>query len=294
MAGCRLRRVTLFGAATNVILAATKITVGVVAASHALVADGIHSLSDLVADFTVYWGVRAAGRPPDADHSYGHGRFETLAALFVGVLLLLAGASFAWHAATTVVSALRGAPLAVPGGAAIWVALVSVVAKEALCRVTMRVARKSGSPAVSASAWHHRADALSSVTALLGIAAARMLGRSWALLDPAAAVLVAGAVLWIGLRTVWQAAREMTDEGLSPDEQARIYDEILRVPGVSDPHDLRTRRLGSSVALEVHIRVDSNTTVRRAHDLASEVERRLRVAFGRETQVTTHIEPKRE
>ncbi|MFP4432519.1 MAG: cation diffusion facilitator family transporter [Spirochaetaceae bacterium] len=290
----KLERVTILGATVNVALAAAKVAVGVVASSYALIADGIHSLSDLVTDIAVFWGIRAAGRPPDANHRYGHGRFETLAAFFVGVVLILAGGSFGWRAAISVVSAIGGESLALPGVAALWVAAFSVLAKEGLYQLTVHMGREGCSPAVTANAWHHRADALSSVAAVLGIGAARLLGADWAVLDPAAGILVAAAVVWVGGATAIRAAREMTDVGLPENEQRQIVNEILKVPGVSDPHDLRTRRLGSTIAVEVHIRIDNDATVLVAHDLASDVEKRLRDVLGRETHVITHVEPRRE
>ncbi len=289
----KLERVTILGAIVNVALAAIKVVVGFVANSFALIADGIHSLSDLVTDLAVFWGIWAGRRPADADHRYGHGRFETLAAFFVGIVLILAGGSFGWRAGISVAATLGGAPLALPGLAALWVAVFSVLVKEGLYQLTARMGRESNSPAVAANAWHHRADALSSVAAVLGIGAARLLGAEWAVLDPGAGILVAGAVVWVGVSTCLRAAREMTDVGLPEEEQRRIVDEILKVPGVSDPHDLRTRRLGSTVAVEVHIRIDDDATVLEAHNLASDVERRLRGVLGRETHVITHIEPRR-
>ncbi len=287
----KLERITILGAIVNVALAAVKVAVGLVANSYALVADGIHSLSDLVTDLAVFWGIRAGRRPADADHRYGHGRFETLAAFFVGIVLILAGGAFGWRAAVSVFATIGGAPLALPGPAALSVAVFSVLAKEGLYRLTARAGRESNSPAVAANAWHHRSDALSSVAAVLGIGAARLLGPEWAVLDPLAGILVAGAVVWVGGATALGAAREMTDVGLPEDEQRQIVDEILKVPGVSDPHDLRTRRLGSTVAVEVHIRIDADATVLEAHNLASDVEQRLRDVLGREAHVITHIEP---
>lgn len=285
------RRVTVIGAGINVVLAVGKIATGVVARSNALIADGIHSFSDLATDVVVLFGLRASRRPADETHSYGHGRFETVAALFVGLALVAAGGGIGWSAVLSVVSVAAGAVLPRPGGVALVAAGVSIVAKEALFQWTAAVGRRTGSPVMVANAWHHRSDALSSVGAMVGIGAAYLLGPQWRVLDPIAAVVVGAVIVGVGVQTAHTALREMTDAALTIAECDQILAAIHEVPGVTDPHNLRTRRLGSTVAVEVHIRVDPQASVTDAHQTATEVEGQIRALFGSQTRVITHIEP---
>lgn len=287
----RAEHATLIGAAVNILLSGLKLAVGVVATSGALVADGVHSLSDLVTDAAVLLGIRAAQRPPDTNHAYGHGRYETMAALFVGVMLLAAAGGILIHSVARIAEALSGEALRSPGTTAIVVAAASIVAKEAMFHLTRRIGKVGGSPALVANAWHHRSDALSSVATLAGVGGASLLGSEWNILDPAAAVIVSCMIAWVGIKTMLTALREMTDHALPPADHATIKRIVLSVPGTSDPHNLKTRRLGSDVSIEVHFRVDGEISVNDGHDIASEVESRIRQVFGESSTIITHVEP---
>jgi cation diffusion facilitator family transporter len=287
----RAEHATLIGAAVNILLSGLKLAVGVVATSGALVADGVHSLSDLVTDAAVLLGIRAAQRPPDTNHAYGHGRYETISALFVGAMLLAAAVGILLHSWSRIAGALAGDTLNSPGPVAIVVAAASIVAKEIMFHITRRIGRSSGSPALVANAWHHRSDAMSSVATLAGVGGAALLGTQWNILDPAAAGVVACMIGWVGVKTALTALREMTDHALPPSDHAEIERLVLSVPGTSDPHNLKTRRLGSDVSIEVHFRVDGEISVNDGHDIASEVETKIREKFGESSTIITHVEP---
>lgn len=291
MKNLRAEHATLIGAAVNILLSGLKLAVGVVATSGALVADGVHSLSDLVTDAAVLLGIRAAQRPPDTNHAYGHGRYETISALFVGAMLLAAAAGILLHSWSRIDAALEGAALRSPGPVAIVMAAASIVAKEIMFHITRRIGRTSGSPALVANAWHHRSDAMSSVATLAGVSGAALLGPQWNILDPAAAGIVACMIGWVGVKTAQTALREMTDHALPASDHAEIKRIVLSVPGTSDPHNLKTRRLGSDVSIEVHFRVDGKITVDDGHEIASEVEARIRRQFGESSTIITHVEP---
>ena len=290
--GRRIVRVTLAGGAVNALLAAGKLAAGVLGRSAALVADAAHSLSDLATDAAVLLFVRVAGRPPDEDHDFGHGKFETFAAFLVSLALFGVAAALLRDGALRAAAALRDpGGAARPGGIALAAAAVSVAAKEALYRWTRREGERLRAPAVVANAWHHRSDALSSVGALLGVAGALLGGPRWAALDPIAAVAVALLVAW----SAWRIAAPAVGELLERSLPAAVEEELLRLvaedPAVHDPHNLRTRRIGAGIAVEVHIRVDPALTVRESHAIAHGVEDRIRARHGDWAHVIVHVEP---
>ncbi|SIQ88163.1 cation diffusion facilitator family transporter [Alkalispirochaeta americana] len=283
--------ITLTGAVLNCLLGGVKIALGILAGSRALVADGFHSLSDLITDGAVLLGLHAASRPPDDNHAFGHGRYETVSALFVGVLLAGAGVGIGWDAVQSALGSLAGDAPPPPRLYAAGAAFVSILVKEGLYQVTRRAGIASGSPAVAANAWHHRSDALSSLAAFAGIVAAALLGPSWRIMDSLAAALVAVLIIGVGIKTSVLAIREMTDVALPGEECQRILEDVAAVPGVSDPHNLKTRKLGTTVAVEVHFRVDGSITVDAGHLIATAVEARIKDRFGEDTRVITHVEP---
>jgi cation diffusion facilitator family transporter len=284
-------RATVLGALVNIILSLLKFVGGAAAGSGALVADGVHSLSDLATDVAVLLGLRAAQRPPDRNHAYGHGRYETLSALFVGVMLLAAAGGIAWHSIQRILYVAAGGVIGRPAPFAMVAAAVSIAVKEVMFHVTRRIGLAGGSPGVVANAWHHRSDAMSSVATFIGVAGAAYLGQEWSILDPAAAAVVAIMIGWVGLKAAVVALREMTDHALPSDDRETIRRIVLSVPGTSDPHNLKTRRLGSDVSIEVHFRVHGEISVNAGHDIASEVESRIKERFGISSTVITHVEP---
>ncbi len=280
-----VRRVTLWGAVVNVLLAVLKIVGGKLSGSIALVADGVHSLSDLLTDLVVIVGVSLGERPPDRSHPYGHGRFETLASIIVALSLVGVGIYLAWEAAS---SMLVHHDEAGPGLVMIVLALVSIAAKEAIYQVTKRVARRTGSPAVLANAWHHRSDALSSVAVLLG-GAAGLLGFPHG--DHVAGIVVGIMVVIAGGKIAVDEVCEILEQGADEAILERIHAVLDRHPEVRSWHKLRTRKLGREVHADVHVMVEPDLSVRQGHAIADELEAELRRSARDPINISIHVEP---
>ncbi len=278
------QRVTLVGAVVNLLLSVLKLLVGWSAHSAALVADGIHSLSDLASDALVWFAARHASEAPDEEHPYGHGRFETAATLGLGILLGLVALGIVWDA----VERAATGTTAVPGMLAVAAALISILAKEALYWYTIVVARRIRSEMLRANAWHHRSDAISSVVVLLGIIGAM---AGWPYLDPLAAVIVGIMVAKIAWDLGWGAMRELVDEALDPEQVQHAKAVILSVDGVRSVHMLRTRRHGHQAAADVHVQVDPRLSVSEGHMISQAVEERLKAEVEAINDVTVHIDP---
>ncbi|MBR3012899.1 MAG: cation transporter [Bacteroidales bacterium] len=287
-------RVTLVGSACNALLVIFKFVAGVLGHSAAMVADAFHSLSDFVTDIIVLVFVRVSARPQDKSHDYGHGKFETLASLFISLALFGAAVAIIVSGAQKLAAWLGGAELASPGRLALLAALISIVAKEAMFRYTLRKGRELDSSALKANAWHHRSDALSSVGAAIGIGGAVLFGGRWTVLDPLASIVV-GAML---IKAAWDIMRpslgELTDESLPEKVENEILEILQSFSEVSEPHNLRTRRIGSRIAIEAHIRMDGTMTLQQAHGLSSAIEKALKDRFGADTIVTLHMEPRKD
>ena len=286
-----ISKVTLVGGAGNLLLLAFKFTAGILAHSAAMIADAVHSLSDFITDIVVLVFVGISARPQDSTHDYGHGKFETLATFFIGLALAAAAIGIVVNGAVKFASWLNGEELAVPGSLALWAALISIVVKEILYRYTASKGRKLESPAVVANAWHHRSDALSSIAAAVGIGGAILLGKRWTVLDPLASIVVGAMLLKVAWELVKQSLGELTEKSLPEETEKEIIDIICSDPAVSHPHNLRTRRIGNRIAIEVHVRMDGDMPLREAHNKASLIERKLRDRFGPQTHVTVHTEP---
>ena len=285
-------KVTLLGGAVNVVLLVFKFVAGIAGHSAAMVADAVHSLSDFVTDVIVLIFVHISGKPKDKSHDYGHGKFETLATTVVSMSLLVVAAGILYSGVMKIVAWANGAQLEAPGMLALWAALLSIVLKEATFRYSMVKAHQLNSQAVEANAWHHRSDAMSSVGTAIGIGGAIFLGERWTVLDPVASVVVGLFIVKVSLNLLWVGIGDLMEQSL-PDE---VETEILRlaasVPGVSDPHELRTRRIGNHYAIELHILVDGDLPLREAHEKASQVEKLLRSHYGEETHIAVHVEPR--
>lgn len=285
-------RVTWLSVVVNAVLTLVKLVAGLWGHSSALVADALHSVSDFATDFAVLIGMRYARRPQDGDHPYGHGKYETLAAVIVGVALAAVGMCISFHAGHTLVEAWWwGKYPSRPTLFALWVAIVSIIVKEALYQVTVRVARETKNDALLANAWHHRSDALSSIGTAVGAGVAAVLGGAWVLLDAVAAAFVGLILLKIAWVIVRDSLDKLMEQGMSPEETAQIFELVHTVPGISEPHHLRSRRVGTVAVIELHFRVNPEMTVREGHNLASQVEQHLRAAFGQDAIVTVHVEP---
>jgi cation diffusion facilitator family transporter len=286
-----LTKVTLLGSVGNLALLSFKFVAGIVAGSSAMVADAVHSLSDFLTDLIVLVFVRIGAKPQDDSHDYGHGKFETLATLFVALALVGAAIGIIVSGSLKIARWLKGETLEKPGMLAFWAALLSIVVKEIIFRITIAKGRALDSPAVIANAWHHRSDALSSVGAAIGIGGAILLGQRWAVLDPLASIVVGGMLVKVAWDLLKVSTGELTDSSLSAETEREIEDIIRSFPQVSEPHNLRTRRIGSRIAIEAHVRLDGGMSLNEAHDIVSAIEDRLRDRFGHGTIVTIHMEP---
>ena len=285
-------RITLVGSVVNLALLTLKFVAGILGRSSAMIADAVHSLSDFVTDIIVLVFIRISSKPRDESHKYGHGKYETLATVIIGLVLCLVGLKLMWDGGNKVYGFFfKGEQLSSPGYIALIAALVSIAVKEILFRYTVIVGRRENSQSVIANAWHHRSDAFSSLGTALGIGGAILLGPNWAVLDPIAAVVVSVFIVKVALELLIPAINELLEKSLPADVEAEILNTIMMTPGVSDPHNLRTRRIGNNYAIEIHIRVDGAMPVCDAHDLTKLIETRLRERFGQDTHVNIHVEP---
>ena len=284
-------RVTLAGGAVNVILLAFKFIAGILGHSAAMIADAVHSLSDFVTDLIVLIFVHISGKPQDKSHDYGHGKYETLALTMIGIALLIVAVGIFISGAQRIAAWYNGQELEAPGMLALWAAFLSILLKELTYRYTIRKARQLDSPALEANAWHHRSDALSSIGTAVGIGGAVLLGKRWTVLDPIASIVVGAFIVKVAIELILQGMRDLLEHSL-PDE---IEDEIMQIalsePDVVEPHDLRTRRIGNRYAIELHILMNGDITLARAHDHADSIENQLKKRFGEHTHVAIHMEP---
>ena len=286
-----LTKVTLVGSIGNLVLLTFKFVSGIVAGSAAMMADAVHSLSDFLTDLIVLVFVRIGARPQDASHDYGHGKFETLATLFVALALVGAAIGIIVSGSVKIARWLNGETLETPGLLALWAALLSILVKEILYRYTVAKGKALDSPAVVANAWHHRSDALSSFGAAVGIGGAILLGQRWAVLDPLASIVVGAMLVKVAWDLLKGSAGELTDSSLPEETEREIEEIIRRFPQVSQPHNLRTRRIGNRIAIEAHVRLDGEMSLLEAHDIVTAIENKIKERFGKSTLVTIHMEP---
>ena len=284
--------VTLIGSVGNLVLLTFKFVAGIVGHSAAMTADAVHSLSDFLTDLIVLVFVRIGAKPQDESHDYGHGKFETLATLFVALALVGAAIGIIVSGAVKFARWLQGETLEMPGTLALWAALLSIVVKEVLFRYTIAKGKALESPAVVANAWHHRSDALSSIGAAIGIGGALLLGQKLAVLDPLASIVVGAMLVKVAWDLLKSSTGELTDMSLPNDSEREIEDIIRSFPEVTEPHNLRTRRIGNRVAIEAHVRLNGDMSLREAHDIVTAIEHRIKDRFGPATLVTIHMEPK--
>jgi cation diffusion facilitator family transporter len=285
-------KVTLVGGAVNVVLLLFKFVAGIVGHSAAMMADAIHSLSDFVTDIIVLLFVHISVKPQDKSHDYGHGKYETLAMTLIGIALLAVAIGILYSGVMKITAWIHGEPLEAPGLLALWAALVSIILKEAVYQYSMMKARQLQSQAVEANAWHHRSDALSSIGTAVGIGGAIFLGQRWTVLDPLASVVVGAFILKMSVSLLRDGIGDLMEQSLPDAIEAEMLQLAASVPGVAEPHELRTRRIGNHYAVELHILMDGDISLREAHDKASEVEDLLKAHYGEETHVAVHVEPR--
>lgn len=278
------RRVTLVSVAVNLVLAVGQVVIGFIGNSQALVADGFHTLSDLVTDFMVLFALKAGRKAADAEHPYGHARFETAVTLGLGGILVAVGIGIAASAALKL---LQAESFTIPSQITLWVAVFTLVSKELLYRYLLIVADRYDSNMLRANAWHSRSDAISSLVVVVGIGGA-LFGFGY--LDSIAAVVVAAMVIKVGAKLSWQSLRELVDTGLGPEQVERIHATILSVNGVRALHLLRTRHIGSQVLVDVHIIVDSAIAVSEGHQIGEQVRHKLINEHDEVADVMVHID----
>ena len=287
----KIYQVTLVGGVVNVVLLVFKFVAGILGHSAAMVADAVHSLSDFVTDIIVLVFVHISGKPEDKSHDYGHGKYETLAMTIIGMALLVVAFGIVYSGMTKIVAWAGGEQLKAPGMLALWAALLSIVLKEAVYHYSMVKAHQLSSQALEANAWHHRSDALSSIGTAIGIGGAILLGQRWTVLDPVASVIVGLFIVKVAIDLLRDGIGDLMEQSLPDEVENEMLQLVASVPGVVKPHELRTRRIGNHYAIELHILMDGDISLREAHEKASEVENLLRHQYGDETHVAVHVEP---
>ena len=282
---------TIIGSIANFLLVLLKFVAGFIGNSAAMIADAVHSLSDFVTDVIVIVFVRFAHKPKDELYAYGYGKYETLATAIIGVLLFIVGSGILWDGGWKIYHYFADDTLPEPHIIAFYMALVSIAVKELLYRYTAAVGRAVKSQVVVANAWHHRSDAMSSIGTAVGIGGAIFFGDGFEILDPVAAIVVSVFIMKVAIQLIIPSLGELLEKSLPDEVQEQIRQIILSYPGVSEPHHLRTRRIGNTYAIDVHLRMDGDMPLRIAHDHVSAIERKIRAAFGMQTHISIHLEP---
>lgn len=284
-------KVTLIGTAVNLFLLLFKFMAGILGHSSAMIADAFHSLSDFGSDIVILLFVRIASKPRDRDYEYGYGKYETLASLIIGIVLIVVALGLLYDGGNRIYGHFQGQSIEQPNMWALAAAILSIIFKEALYHYTRLAAKKLDSPVMAANAWHHRSDAITSIAALLGIGGAMLLGPNWSVLDPVACVIVSLFIFKAAIDLLLPCVNELMEKALPETEQRKIKETIMSTRGVLGYHHLRTRRIGPYSAIDAHVKMDGDISLSAAHDIASEIENRLREEFGSTTHIGIHMEP---
>lgn len=290
----KIYKVTIIGGVANAILLIFKFIAGFLGHSSAMIADAVHSLSDFLTDIVILIFVKISNKPADKNHDYGHGKFETLATFIIGVVLLAVGIMIFWSGASKIFMSIKGIELEQPGMLAFWAAIVSIIIKEAIARYTIINGRRLNSKAVEANAWHHRSDALSSVGAAAGIAGAIFLGPKWRILDPLAAVVVSIFILIMAVKFLVSCISEFMEHSLSEDIENEIINTVMSFEFVKNVHNLRTRKIGNGIAMDMHVVMDGDLTLKKSHQYTKDIENLLRSRFGDKSFIYLHVEPSKK
>ncbi len=284
-------KVIWVGFFSNLTLTLLKLIAGILGRSAAMVADGIHSVSDIITDLVIAGSLKVAAKPSDGNHKYGHGKVETLAAAFVGGVLFMVGAGVLYSGAIKIVGHFGDSPLQRPGMIALYAALFSIAVKEVLFRYTLVWGKRVDSSVLKANAWHHRSDVYSSLGTLFGIAGAIFLGQQWVVLDPIAAVIVSFFIFKIAISIIREALLELIETSLPQKKEKEILEIACNIEGVYNPHDLKTRKIGSNIAIDLHIHVKQDLNIKEAHDITVCLEKKLRQRYGEDTHISVRTEP---
>jgi cation diffusion facilitator family transporter len=287
----KIYRVTITGSIVNMILLVMKFVAGILGNSAAMIADAVHSLSDFLTDIVVIVLVKLSSKPADKDHDYGHGKYETVATSIIGMALIVVSVMLGWNGIEKIIFVINGGEIESPCMIAFVAAIVSILLKEWVFRITKKVALEVDSQALEANAWHHRSDAFSSIGTAIGIGGAVLLGNSWAVLDPIAAVIVSVLIFITAFRLLRQASGELLEESLPKETEDKIESIVYPDSLVSDIHNLHTRRIGSIIAIEMHLRLPGDISLEESHRHATVIEHALKAEFGSGTHIMLHIEP---
>lgn len=290
----QIYKVTAVGSIVNVLLTLFKFVAGILGRSSAMMADAVHSLSDLITDIIIFVFVRTASKPVDRSHDYGHGKFETMATLIIGIILILVGVGIMINGVKDCIAFYEGEIGERPRSIALIAAVLSIVLKEGVFRYTISKGRKINSPTLIANAWHHRSDAYSSIATLVGVAGSMFLGPKGMILDPLAAILVSLYIFKTGFEIVKPSVDELLEKSLPPETEKEIRQILKSVKGIEGVHKLKTRKIGNRIAIEAHTEMDGNMSLKEAHHIASVAENKLKKHYGVKTHVGIHMEPTKE
>ncbi len=284
-------KVIWIGFFSNLALTLLKLIAGILGRSAAMVADGIHSVSDIITDLVIAGSLKVAAKPSDGNHKYGHGKVETLATAFVGGVLFMVGAGILYSGAVKIIGHFGDSPLQRPGMIALYAAFLSIAVKEVLFRFTLIWGKRLDSTVLKANAWHHRSDVYSSLGTLLGIAGAIFLGQQWVVLDPIAAVIVSFFIFKVAIGIIREALLELIETSLPQKKEKEILEIACNIEGVYKPHDLKTRKIGSNIAIDLHIYVQQDLNIKEAHEITVCLEKKLRQHYGEDTYISVRTEP---
>ncbi len=284
-------RITRVGIVANIILIILKFTGGIIGRSGAVIADAVHSFADFATDIIVIIGLKLSDKPADNTHRYGHGKFETLSSLILGIILLVTGIGICWSGIGTIIHFIGKESIYRPTWIAFVAALISVIIKEWLYIITIRSGKKLNSQSLIANAINHRSDALSSLGVMIGIAGAVFLGEKWSVLDPVAAVIVGIFIFKASFSIIRNSIDEFLEASLGDQIESEILDISGRISGVCNPHHLKTRKVGKNMVIDIHIDVDPQLNIKTAHDISDRVEEELKRRYGPDTVISVHIEP---
>ena len=284
-------KVTWIGFFANLMLTAFKFVAGILGHSSAMIADAVHSVSDFATDLVVVGSLKVASKPSDQNHKYGHGKVETLATAFVGAVLLIVGAGILYSGSKKIYEYIQLGEIDSPGTIAFYAALASLIIKEIIYRYTLRKGKQINSSLVIANAWHHRSDAYSSLGTMAGIGGAIFLGPRWTVLDPLAAIVVSVFIFKVSFKILRESLLELIETSLPRTIEQEILDIAGKTEGVFEPHSLKTRKIGSNIAIEIHIRVTKDLNVQKAHNITVALEKKYKSKYGEKTHISIHTEP---
>jgi cation diffusion facilitator family transporter len=285
------KKVTWVGFFVNLVLTALKILAGISGKSTAMIADGIHSLSDFITDVLVIIFVGISGKEKDTDHHYGHGKYETFATMIISMILMLVGIGIFWSGLNRIIDFYKGEAIEEPSIIAFWAAILSIIVKEWLYWYTKKAGELTNNFAVIANAWHHRSDAFSSIGTAIGIAGAIFLGENWRILDPIAGMIVSLFIIKVATEIGLPSMHELLEKSLPVEIETEISNIIKLQPEVKFHHNLKTRKVGYLYVIDVHIKLDRNISFVHSHDVATDVEKSLKKKYGEKTVVNVHTEP---